>query len=225
MLRFSLKHNGKKSNKFEVKETEDITLGDFQKWEALKIKLDKDLLTALEVEEMPKDLSVQDIYMAYPKYIKDTIKFFSNIKDVGVLNAVSVISIFQHILNELNTKPREIDSFQFKGITYYLPESTTDLEGNKNIASEMSFDELSTWQMMNQATSSAVMGQFHNLHKQIALMCRRKGVNASLDLIKDASKFKELDLQTIRDIAFFLTKRLTKFIDTNCLPEEKEIVS
>lgn len=212
MLRFSLVDDLGKKSSFKVKELDDMTLGEFQEFNSIRKDIDKELLIRLDKEDL-SGVTVSDIIIAYPEYIKTIIEFWSNINDSGKLDFMVMAQVYLMIEGVFGYEAKEITSFKFKGKEYYLPESFESIIG-KEVAGKASLDEMAQLMTVKKLEQDSLNGELSKLHEQIAYLCREEGVELDDINYKDADKFKELPLEIAFDVSFFLVSGMSKYLNS-----------
>lgn len=129
-------------------------------------------------------------------------------EEVSLCNIDEVENILSSMdfMNESYT-PIAIDKFKFKGLEYFLPQPGMVKE---NFGT---FIEAEQVEINNKKLKK---GDLSVLPKQIAILCKREGEERGLindEIInKRANSFKNLDMATIWDVAFFLTQQENKLM-------------
>tara|TARA_R110002020_G_scaffold290128_2_gene505581 strand:- start:17106 stop:17771 length:666 start_codon:yes stop_codon:yes gene_type:complete len=136
-----------------------------------------------------------------------------NIEDVSeVMTDLKFMTEAYHTMN--------INSFKFKGEEYFVPEI-----GMKK-QTFGSYIEAEQVELNNKELED---GKLQALPRQIAILCKKKEeveTNLSDDVIDEREKlFKELDMATIWDVGFFLTKHETRLLSSTLmyLKQEKQL--
>ena len=129
-------------------------------------------------------------------------------EEISMCNIDEVENILSSMdfMNESYT-PIAVDKFIFKGLEYFLPQPGMVKE---NFGT---FIEAEQVEINNKKLKK---GDLSVLPKQIAILCKREGEERGLvnDEIVDkrANSFKNLDMATIWDVAFFLTQQENKLM-------------
>tara|TARA_R110000744_G_scaffold181772_1_gene300944 strand:- start:2013 stop:2678 length:666 start_codon:yes stop_codon:yes gene_type:complete len=129
-------------------------------------------------------------------------------EEVSLCNIDEVEGILSSMdfMNESYT-PIAVDKFEFKGFEYFLPQPGMVKE---NFGT---FIEAEQVEINNKKLKK---GDLSVLPKQIAILCKREGEKRGLindEIIdKRANSFKNLDMATIWDVAFFLTQQENKLM-------------
>ena len=129
-------------------------------------------------------------------------------EEVSLCNIDEVEGILSSMdfMNESYT-PISVDKFKFKGLEYFLPQPGMVKE---NFGT---FIEAEQVEINNKKLKK---GDLSVLPKQIAILCKREGEKRGLindEIIdKRANSFKNLDMATIWDVAFFLTQQENKLM-------------
>ena len=198
---------------------EEVTFNQFISF----YKLTQSFKSREELEEEFKDKGdTKELYMSL-----DTLK--SNTRMVSFWTVISEDEVAMCDLDEvaqvlkdltfLNEKysPIHIDSFTFKGEKYLLP--------NENM-NKSTFGEYVNAEQLEVNNKELEAGRLEVMPEQVAILCKKEGEKfvKDDDVDKRAEMFKELDMATIWDVAFFLTKRESLLI-TSFLISQKELLT
>jgi len=165
-------------------------------------------------KELHKKLTSEQLYKEHPKYYGEIIKIISDIPDevIEIIDPLSRIEYFTDYIEPQfldvyfatpnNYQCQDIESFEFKGETYYFPESLKLFDKHIPAYKEtaLSFTE-----------ASDLMTKVHNLKNNgisamaeiIAVYCRKKNEAYSEQLVIERSElFKDLPLEIIWEVFF-----------------------
>ena len=182
------------------------------KWEEVKFskflefyKLTKTFKTQEELEEEVKDKGeIKDLYLSLDNLKANTkmVSFWTGLTEdeVAMCDIEQVAKALKDLtfLHE-NYKPIHIESFLFEGEKYYLPKISLE---------KMTFGEYIKAEQLELNAKKLENGKIEVLPEQVAILCKKEGesVVSDEDVEKRAELFKNLDMATIWDVAFFLTR-------------------
>lgn len=211
---------------------EEVTLNgkEYQiptKWEEVKYsqflsfsKLIKSFKTEEELREELKDKGeTMDLYMSLETLKSNTkmVSFWTGISedDIAICDLDDVTLVLNKLgfINKQYT-PIHIDSFVFNDDKYLLPQVGM---------AKSTFGDYIQAEQLEINNKELELGRIEVMPEQIAILCKKDGeAQISEDEIdKRAKMFKELDMATIWDVAFFLTQR-ERLLMTSFLISQKE---
>ena len=186
-------------------------------------KLTQSFKSKEELEEEFKDKGdSKELYMSLDTLKSNTkmVSFWTGISDdeVAMCDLDEVAKVLKDLtfLNE-QYRPIHIDNFTFKDEKYYLP--------NENM-NKSTFGEYVNAEQLELNNKELEAGRLEVMPEQVAILCKKEGESfvKDDDVDKRAEMFKELDMATIWDVAFFLTKRESLLI-TSFLISQKELLT
>ena len=149
---------------------------------------------------------------------KEIFKYIGQVSDkdierVDMSEALKVLSAVTLLQEEY--KPKNVDSFEFEGDTYFFPKD--NMSGN-------TFEDYIESTQIEMNIKSMTHGHYDVLPEQMAILCRKFGEGYDEEKIKERTeKFRELKMDTVLEFSFFLTKqsqRLARVLEM--YSEEKE---
>jgi len=122
-------------------------------------------------------------------------------EEISMINLDTANDVMNHLgfLNE-TYNPVHIEKFELDGEKYYLP---------KEFMKKSSFGRYIEAEQLEIQSNMLKEGNLGILPRQIAILCKKEGEEEKLDdaiIDKRARLFEDLDMATIWDVAFFLTK-------------------
>ena len=182
--------------------------------------LTKTFKTKEELEEEFKDKGdTKELYMSL-----DTLKcntkmasFWTGISEdqIAMCDLDEVAKVLKELtfLNQTYS-PIHIDSFVFEDEKYFLPEIGMP---------KSTFGDYIQSEQLELNNKNLENGRIEVMPEQVAILCKKKGETHLDDdeVDKRAEKFKNLDMATIWDVAFFLTRH-ESLLMTNFLIYQKE---
>ena len=198
-----------------------------EKWEEVKFSkfldfynLTKTFKTQEQLEEEFKEMGdTKDLYMSLDNLKSNTkmISYWTGIseEDVAMCDLDEVAEVLKDLafLNE-QYHPIHIDSFVFNEEKYFLPEIGM---GKQTFGQYVEAEQLE----INNAKLDK--GRIEVMPEQVAILCKKEGESHIDDdeVDKRAIMFKELDMATVWDVAFFLTRH-ESLLMTSFLISQKE---
>ena len=165
-------------------------------------------------EDDNEDIGFYQIVLEYRKYFNNLFQTFTGIEPsiIDRIKADNIYTTYMYIMNFLKEPEyNKIDSFTFKKKKYYLPKSKVDYFGNEIEMAEASFGEVVEAMQVQEMDKSFQENNFKVLPYQIAMLCRRKGEDYNDQIVKErAEVFKELPMDVVWQVAFFLIKQKQK---------------
>lgn len=210
---FSFRTN---KQKFSVpSKWDEITISLFQKWMRLQNEMDEYLKEACEVEDVSK-LSNIEIFTVYPEYFAKTIACFSDADENLIMKCRSndVWACYELISGELAVLPDDKDerSFDYKGETYYFPESEFDIDGAEALAGKETFGNMVYAFQQEMNIQDLRVGRYEALPRQMAILCRKKDEPFTPELArKRAKEFENLTMDVVWKFIFFLIRQFPKY--------------
>ncbi len=197
-----------------------------EKWEEIKfskfldfMNLTKTFKTPKEIEEMDVDEDIREFHITLENLKVNTqlVSFWTGIsEDELALCDVDEVGEAIKDLGFLSTpyKPIRIENFVFKNEKYFLP--------NPDM-SKQTFGTYVEAEQVEMNNAKLKKGKIEILPEQIAILCKKEGeFHIDDDEIDKRSEiFKELDMATIWDVGFFLT-RLESLLMVSFLTLTKE---
>ena len=165
-------------------------------------------------EDDNEDIGFYQIVLEYREHFNKLFQTFTGIEPsiIDRIKADNIYTTYMYIMNFLKEPDyNKIDSFTFKKNKYYLPKSKVDYFGNEIEMAEASFGEVVEAMQVQEMDKSFQENNFKVLPYQIAMLCRRKGEDYNDQIIKErAEVFKELTMDIVWQVAFFLIKQKQK---------------
>ena len=165
-------------------------------------------------EDDNEDIGFYQIVLEYREYFNKLFQTFTGIEPsiIDRIKADNIYTTYMYIMNFLKEPEyNKIDSFTFKKKKYYLPKSKVDYFGNEIEMAEASFGEVVEAMQIQEMDKSFQENNFKVLPYQIAMLCRRKGEDYNDQIVKErAEVFKELPMDVVWQVAFFLIKQKQK---------------
>lgn len=165
-------------------------------------------------EDDNEDIGFYQIVLEYREYFNKLFQTFTGIEPsiIDRIKADNIYTTYMYIMNFLKEPEyNKIDSFTFKRKKYYLPKSKVDYFGNEIEMAEASFGEVVEAMQIQEMDKSFQENNFKVLPYQIAMLCRRKGEDYNDQIVKErAEVFKELPMDVVWQVAFFLIKQKQK---------------
>ena len=165
-------------------------------------------------EDDNEDIGFYQIVLEYREYFNKLFQTFTGIEPsiIDRIKADNIYTTYMYIMNFLKEPEyNKIDSFTFKRKKYYLPKSKVDYFGNEIEMAEASFGEVVEAMQVQEMDKSFQENNFKVLPYQIAMLCRRKGEDYNDQIVKErAEVFKELPMDVVWQVAFFLIKQKQK---------------
>ena len=165
-------------------------------------------------EDDNEDIGFYQIVLEYREYFNKLFQTFTGIEPTIIdrIKADNIYTTYMYIMNFLKEPEyNKIDSFTFKRKKYYLPKSKVDYFGNEIEMAEASFCEVVEAMQVQEMDKSFQENNFKVLPYQIAMLCRRKGEDYNDQIVKErAEVFKELPMDVVWQVAFFLIKQKQK---------------
>ena len=165
-------------------------------------------------EDDNEDIGFYQIVLEYREHFNKLFQTFTGIEPsiIDRIKADNIYTTYMYIMNFLKEPDyNKIDSFTFKRKKYYLPKSKVDYFGNEIEMAEASFGEVVEAMQVQEMDKSFQENNFKVLPYQIAMLCRRKGEDYNDQIIKErAEVFKELPMDVVWQVAFFLIKQKQK---------------
>ena len=165
-------------------------------------------------EDDAEDIGFYQIVLEYREHFNKLFQTFTGIdpKIIDKIKADNIYTTYMYIMNFLKEPDyNKIDSFTFKKKKYYLPKSKVDYFGNEIEMAEASFGEVVEAMQIQEMDKSFQDNNFKVLPYQIAMLCRQKGEDYNDQKVKErAEVFKELPMDVVWQIAFFLIRQKLK---------------
>ena len=165
-------------------------------------------------EDDNEDIGFYQIVLEYREHFNKLFQTFTGIEPsiIDRIKADNIYTTYMYIMNFLKEPEyNKIDSFTFKRKKYYLPKSKVDYFGNEIEMAEASFGEVVEAMQIQEMDKSFQENNFKVLPYQIAMLCRRKGEDYNDQIVKErAEVFKELTMDVVWQVAFFLIKQKQK---------------
>ena len=165
-------------------------------------------------EDDNEDIGFYQIVLEYREHFNKLFQTFTGIEPsiIDRIKADNIYTTYMYIMNFLKEPEyNKIDSFTFKRKKYYLPKSKVDYFGNEIEMAEASFGEVVEAMQVQEMDKSFQENNFKVLPYQIAMLCRRKGEDYNDQIVKErAEVFKELPMDVVWQVAFFLIKQKQK---------------
>ena len=165
-------------------------------------------------DDKNEDIGFYQIVLEYREHFNKLFQTFTGIEPsiIDRIKADNIYTTYMYIMNFLKEPDyNKIDSFTFKRKKYYLPKSKVDYFGNEIEMAEASFGEVVEAMQVQEMDKSFQENNFKVLPYQIAMLCRRKGEDYNDQIIKErAEVFKELPMDVVWQVAFFLIKQKQK---------------
>ncbi len=138
-------------------------------------------------------------------------------EEISMINLDTANDVMNHLgfLNE-TYNPVHIEKFELDGEKYYLP---------KEFMKKSSFGRYIEAEQLEIQSNMLKEGNLGILPRQIAILCKKEGEEEKLDdaiIDKRARLFEDLDMATIWDVAFFLTKLEQKLMIRSLISQEME---
>lgn len=138
-------------------------------------------------------------------------------ENISMIDLDTANELMTHLgfLNE-TYEPTHIESFELEGEKYYLP---------KEFMKKSSFGRYIEAEQLDIQSSMLKEGNLGILPRQIAILCKKEGEEEKIDdniIDKRARMFEDLDMATIWDVAFFLTKLEQKLMIHSLISQEME---
>ena len=165
-------------------------------------------------EDDAEDIGFYQIVLEYREHFNKLFQTFTGIdpKIIDKIKADNIYTTYMYIMNFLKEPDyNKIDSFTFKKKKYYLPKSKVDYFGNEIEMAEASFGEVVEAMQIQEMDKSFQDNNFKVLPYQIAMLCRLKDEDYNDQKVKErAEVFKELPMDVVWQIAFFLIRQKLK---------------
>jgi hypothetical protein len=138
-------------------------------------------------------------------------------EEISMINIDTANDVMKHLgfLNDAY-QPTHIEKFELDGEKYNLP---------KEFMKKSSFGRYIEAEQLDIQSSMLKEGNLGILPRQIAILCKKDGEEEKLDdniIDKRARMFEDLDMATIWDVAFFLTKLEQKLMIHSLISLEME---
>jgi hypothetical protein len=138
-------------------------------------------------------------------------------ENISMIDLETANELMTHLgfLNE-TYEPTHIESFELEGEKYYLP---------KEFMKKSSFGRYIEAEQLDIQSSMLKEGNLGILPRQIAILCKKEGEEEKIDdniIDKRARMFEDLNMATIWDVAFFLTKLEQKLMIHSLISQEME---
>ncbi|QDP64958.1 MAG: hypothetical protein Unbinned1473contig1002_48 [Prokaryotic dsDNA virus sp.] len=138
-------------------------------------------------------------------------------ENISMIDLDTANEVMKH-LEFLNEKydPIHIEKFTLEEETYFLP---------KEFMKKSSFGRYIEAEQLDIQSNMLKEGNLGVLPRQIAILCKKEGEEEKIDdaiIDKRARLFEELDMATIWDVAFFLTKLEQKLMIHSLISLEME---
>ena len=178
-----------------------------------------------DLEEEFKDKGdTKDLYMSLDSLKCNTkmVSFWTGVSEdeIAMCDLDEVADILKELtfLNQSYT-PLHIDSFVFKGDKYILPEvGMAKSTFGDYIQSEQL--ELNNVHLEN--------GRIEVMPEQVAILCKKEGEKGNLDddeIDKRKVLFEELDMATIWDVGFFLTRHESLLMTSFLISQKDQMIN
>ena len=200
-----------------------------EKWEEIKFSkflnffnLTKSFKTTEELEEEFKEKGeTKELYMSLDNLKSNTkmVSFWTGIseEEVAMCDLDEVAEVLKQVsfLNQQYT-PIHIDSFVFNKEKYILP----DIGMARNTFGD--YIQSEQLEINNQKLND---GKIEIMPEQVAILCKKENETFIDDdeIDKRAIMFKELDMATVWDVGFFLTRH-ESLLMTSFLTYQKEVL-
>lgn len=140
-------------------------------------------------------------------------------EEISMINIDTANDVMKHLgfLNE-TYKPVHVEKFTHEGETFYLP---------KEFMKKSSFGRYIEAEQLEIQSNMLKEGNLGILPRQLAILCKKEGEEEKIDDVlidKRARMFEDLDMATIWDVAFFLTKLEQKLMIHSLISQEKEVM-
>lgn len=182
------------------------------KWEEVKFEkfldfmnLTKTFKTDKELDELNVDEDLKEFHVTLENLKTNTkmVSFWTGISEDEL--AMCDIDEVGQVIEDLKFltaqyTPVRIESFDFEGEKYYLPKA--------DMAKE-TFGTYVEAEQVEMNNARLKKGKLEVLPQQVAILCKKKDEKFISDdeVDKRAEKFKKLDMATIWDVGFFLTRQ------------------
>lgn len=200
------------------------------KWEEVKFSkfldfynLTKSFKTEEELEAEFEDKDdTKDLYKSLEVLKSNTkmVSFWTGISDEEVamcdLDEIAVVLEDLKFLNK-NYSPINITKFNFKGEDYFLPSINMK---------KSTFGEYINAEQLELNNKKLESGRLEVMPEQIAILCKKNGEDFVTDenIEKRAELFRELDMATIWDVAFFLTKHESLLMTAFLISAQEDLI-
>jgi len=181
------------------------------KWEEVEFKkfldfmnLTKTFKTEKEIDELNVDEDLKEFHVTLENLKVNTklVSFWTGISEdelamCDIDDVGKVIEDLKFLTAQYN--PVRIESFEFEGEKYYLP---------KPDMSKQTFGTYVEAEQVELNNAKLKKGKIEILPQQVAILCKKKDEKFVDDDEIDirAEKFKNLDMATMWDVGFFLTR-------------------
>ena len=202
----------------------ELTLGTYIKFfdiiEDLNVKLQE------EVDEIEGDIGRMNIVIRYPNHFKKIVRLLTGIEEkvVDSLSFESMVSFWTVATIFLTVpKRKKLTRFNFEGEWFYLPKSSKDLLNNEAPMAEATFGDTIEALQIESLNKKLIQNKLSALPYQIAILCKKKREKYDADKVRiRAKKFKNLTMDVVWDISFFLTEQ-NNILLTHILKFSKEV--
>ena len=138
-------------------------------------------------------------------------------ENISMLDIDTANEIMKHLefLNE-SYQPTHIEKFTIRSETYYLP---------KEFMKKSSFGRYIEAEQLEIQSNLLKEGNLGILPRQIAILCKKEGEEEKIDdnlIDQRAIIFEDLDMATIWDVAFFLSRLEQKLMIHSLISQEME---
>jgi hypothetical protein len=182
-----------------------------EKWEEIKfskflefMNLTKSFKTPKEIEEMDLEDDMREFHITLENLKVNTkmVSFWTGVsEDELAMCDVDEVGLAIKDLSFLSTpySPIRIENFVFEGEKYFLP---------KPDMSKQTFGTYVEAEQVEMNNAKLKKGKIEVLPEQIAILCKKEGETHIDDdeVDKRAEHFRGLDMATIWDVGFFLTR-------------------
>lgn len=192
------------------------------------------LYNAPSQEEIDKiELTDEDVYKLFPRFYGQVIEACSDIGE-GVIEGIlaeerriiykgyleKIVAGLIHLPEAID----EIESFEFGGETYYLPQSK-DVLGDERIGAYMSAIEFTESSDLEYYSKGLEGGKYEYAANIIAVLCRPKGEKYSEDVSLERAKvFVDLPLDVVHSVFFSLISSMQRYSLTMLTSLQAEVL-
>jgi hypothetical protein len=168
-----------------------------------------------KIDEVEKEITIEDQHKRFPKYFADVLVCLSNIPEdmIQKTDIISIKTVYHTYLKQfvegVNFNPQhdpvDIKSFDFEGETYWLPVDKKIFGQPVPMVDVSALEFAESADLMVYVSKIAEDKDLTKIANLIAILCRPQGekYNEDVSLVR-AEKFKSLDMDTVWNVFFSL---------------------